>query len=184
VAIQGNILAGAPVVDEMFAAYEASAGPLPGRLLVALQAGDAAGGDRRGRQSAALLVVRAGGGYVGGSDRWVDLRVDDHADPCAELARLLATHDLLFSRPDSGSLVTIDVGLAVEIRSLLRTVDPSAVADEPGDAGTWGEAWHERLTAWMELENLEERITVPGTLDPRVLDHLREVAGRRAETQG
>jgi uncharacterized Ntn-hydrolase superfamily protein len=184
VAVQGNILAGPAVVDQMLAAYRAETGTLPVRLLAALRAGDAAGGDRRGRQSAALLVVREGGGYGGANDRWVDLRVDDDADPCAELARLLGIHDLLFNRPEPGTLLTIDVGLAVELRSLLRTVDPASMADESGDPVAWDEVSQRRLTDWMELENLEERITAPGTLDPRVLDHLREVAGRRPGTQG
>ena len=90
-AIQGNILTGPEVVEAMRVAYEASAGePLERRLLAAMRAGDAAGGDRRGRQSAALLVVRDGAGYDGNDDIAVDLRVDDHAAPLAELRRLLA----------------------------------------------------------------------------------------------
>ncbi len=179
VALQGNILVGPAVVDRMLAAYRAGMGALPVRLLAALRAGDAAGGDRRGRQSAALLVVREGGGYGGANDRWVDLRVDDHVDPCAELARLLDMHDLLFHRPEPGSLLVMDAGLATEVRSLLRTVDPSAAAD--GDErDPWGEGWQATLIRWMEMENLEERVTAPGTLDPRVLAHLREIAAVRA----
>ncbi len=89
-AVQGNILAGEKVVAEMERAFLDSAGePLARRLLAAIQAGDAAGGDSRGRQSAALLVCRAGGGYGGFSDRAIDVRVDDHADPITELARLV-----------------------------------------------------------------------------------------------
>ncbi len=96
-AIQGNILTGSEVVEAMQAAFEASDAdePLSRRLLLALQAGDAAGGDSRGRQSAALLVVREGAGYAGLDDVEVDLRVDDHEDPCAELERLLDLHDAL-----------------------------------------------------------------------------------------
>src|SRR5918996_28149 len=78
---QGNILAGPDVVDAMKASFETAAGDLATRLLAALTAGDEAGGDRRGRQSAAMLVVREGGGYGGGNDRVLDLRVDDHSDP-------------------------------------------------------------------------------------------------------
>ena len=88
-AAQGNILAGPAVIDAMAAAFEGSSGSLPDRLLKALAAGQAAGGDARGMQSAALLVVRDGGGYNGFNDRWVDLRVDDHPAPIAELQRLL-----------------------------------------------------------------------------------------------
>lgn len=87
---QGNILVGAGVVDAMAKAFEAAEGELAERLLAALRAGQKAGGDRRGRQSAALLVVRRGGGYAAGNDRSVDLHVEDHETPIAELARLLA----------------------------------------------------------------------------------------------
>ena len=94
VAIQGNLLAGPEVVDAMRAAWEAGdTQSLPHRLLSALRAGDAAGGDRRGRQSAALVCAGPGRGYAGLTDDWVNLRADDHADPCAELERLLKRHD-------------------------------------------------------------------------------------------
>jgi uncharacterized Ntn-hydrolase superfamily protein len=92
-ASQGNILIGPEVVDEMARAFQEANGELVDRLLAALVAGDAAGGDRRGRQSAALLVVRAGAGYDGRSDRYIDLRVDDHADPLAELVRVFRVFD-------------------------------------------------------------------------------------------
>ena len=95
-AVQGNILAGPGVLDTMGKAFEAAGGELPERLLAALAAGDEAGGDKRGKQSAALLVVRKKGGYLGGNDRYVDLRVDDHTDPIPELARLLKLHRELF----------------------------------------------------------------------------------------
>jgi uncharacterized Ntn-hydrolase superfamily protein len=89
-AVQGNILAGEPVVAEMERGFLAGAGrPLAERLYAALAAGDAAGGDSRGKQSAALLVVRAGGGYGGFTDRAIDLRVDDHVEPIVELGRLV-----------------------------------------------------------------------------------------------
>lgn len=88
-AVQGNILAGPAVVTAMAEAFEATDGDLATRMVVALAAGQAAGGDARGRQSAALLVVRAGGGYGGYDDRYIDLRVDDHPTPIAELQRLL-----------------------------------------------------------------------------------------------
>ncbi len=93
VAAQGNILAGPEVVDAMMSAYESAPGPFPRRLLAALRAGDQAGGDSRGRQSAALLVRREKGGVGGADDRWIDLRVDDHTDPTAELGRLLELHE-------------------------------------------------------------------------------------------
>jgi uncharacterized Ntn-hydrolase superfamily protein len=98
-ACQGNILAGKEVVDAMAKAYRESKEPLPERLLSALRAGQAAGGDRRGRQSAALLVVRKNGGYGGYDDRYVDLRVEDNPKPIEELGRLLALHRKFFKAP-------------------------------------------------------------------------------------
>jgi uncharacterized Ntn-hydrolase superfamily protein len=98
-AAQGNILAGQPVVDDMGAAFEATTGTLAERMLAALDAGQAAGGDKRGMQSAALIVVRDGWGYGRGNDRYIDLRVDDHAEPIKELRRLLELHAKLFGRP-------------------------------------------------------------------------------------
>lgn len=88
--VQGNILAGPEVVRDMSRAFRETKGELAERLVAALEAGQAAGGDRRGQQSAALLVVRAKGGYGGANDRYIDLRVDDHAAPITELKRLLA----------------------------------------------------------------------------------------------
>lgn len=99
-AVQGNILAGEAVVGEMAAAFESSEGVLAERLLAALEAGQQAGGDKRGRQSAALLIVRAGWGYGGGNDRFRDLRVDEHETPIEELKRVYRAHRNLFPRPD------------------------------------------------------------------------------------
>jgi uncharacterized Ntn-hydrolase superfamily protein len=92
-ACQGNILVGEAVIEQMAVVFEGTEGDLVDRLLAALAAGDAAGGDRRGRQSAALLVVRDGGGYGGYTDRYVDLRVDDHPEAPAELARVFQAYD-------------------------------------------------------------------------------------------
>jgi uncharacterized Ntn-hydrolase superfamily protein len=96
-ACQGNILAGEAVVNDMASAYERSAGPLAWRIVAALEAAEAAGGDKRGKQSAALLVVREKGGYAGFNDRRYDFRVDDHAQPVQELARILG---LVLRRPE------------------------------------------------------------------------------------
>ena len=95
-AAQGNILVGRETVEAMARTFEATAGDLAGRLLAALDAGQAAGGDSRGKQSAALLVVREGGGYGGDNDRVLDLRVDDHPEPIRELIRLRTLHTLYF----------------------------------------------------------------------------------------
>ncbi|MFI7603087.1 DUF1028 domain-containing protein [Actinoplanes sp. NPDC049681] len=165
-AIQGNMLAGPQVVDEMRAAWLASAAQerLAYRLLAALRAGDEAGGDRRGRQSAALLVVAKGMGYGGTSDVVVDLRVDDHAAPVTELARLLEMHTLYFERPDPATLLDLDGPVGAEVRERL------AAAGHP--AGPSLAELDEALASWAGIENLEERI-VPGRIDPLVLDQLR-----------
>ena len=98
-AAQGNILAGAGVVDGLADTFIAGGRPFPELLVACLAAADSAGGDRRGRESAALLVVRADGGYGGWNDRWMDLRVDHHDDPIGELARLVDLQHLYFDRP-------------------------------------------------------------------------------------
>src|SRR5512144_367126 len=117
VAIQGNILTGPEVVEAMKAAWDASADEhdLGRRLLAVLAAGDQAGGDRRGRQSAALLVVRDGAGYGGGDDVAVDLRVDDHADPVTELGRLLDLNDLYLTASTDEEKVPVDDELLQEL---------------------------------------------------------------------
>ncbi|MXV20399.1 DUF1028 domain-containing protein [Deinococcus xianganensis] len=168
VAIQGNILAGPGVVEAMRAAWEAGSGlPLPRRLLAALNAGDAAGGDRRGRQSAALLCAGPGRGYGGLTDDWVNLRADDHADPCRELARLLDLHDLLFTRPELTRPLT-DEELAW-LRALLITQGyATALPGGPWDADTEAAAW-----ALFGAENLEERWVGGGQVDPVALAYLR-----------
>lgn len=98
--IQGNILAGEKVVTAMAAAFEKAEGVLAERLIAALEAGQAAGGDKRGRQSAALLIVHENWGYAGLNDRFRDIRVDEHAEPIKELRRVYKKHRALFPRPE------------------------------------------------------------------------------------
>lgn len=98
--VQGNILAGKEVIDNMATAFENTEGVLALRMIAALEAGQAAGGDTRGRQSAALLVVREGWGYAGLNDRFRDIRVDEHETPIAELKRVYLAHRKLFPRPE------------------------------------------------------------------------------------
>jgi uncharacterized Ntn-hydrolase superfamily protein len=163
VAAQGNILVGPDVVDAMIAAFEGAPHnlPLSRRLLAALLAGDRAGGDARGRQSAALFVVSAGAGYGGFDDVQVDLRVDDHADPVTELECLLEIHDMLFGKPDPTTLIPLTGNLAREVSTLLAGVGISDANVEDG------------LARWAGIENYEERM-VPGHIDPPVLAKLRE----------
>lgn len=157
---QGNILTGADVVEEMCRAYEGAGGDLAARMLAALEAGDRAGGDRRGRQSAAILVVREGGGYGGGTDKTVELRVDDHPAPIGELSRLLDLHRLYFPRPDDLEFVPVDDALRSELTRLLA---------ERGYEGEFKEA----LFAYVGTENLEERWRDETQIERAVLEHLR-----------
>ena len=157
-AVQGNILVSGATVDALAATFEATAGaPLAVRLLDCLDAAEAAGGDSRGRQSAALLVVERDGGYAGLSDTLVDLRVDDHADPLAELRRLHAIHDDLFGRTPREDWIAVDDALREELDELL------------------GRAGHATLAGWAGVENLEERVDGEDELDPVVLARLRDV---------
>jgi len=157
-AIQGNILAGPEVVEAMRAAWEAGdpEAPLARRLLGALVAGDDAGGDKRGRQSAALLVVSEDAGYGGMDDVAVDLRVDDHPAPLEELARLLALNDLYLTASTPAERIEVTPELATEIDGLVRA------------------AGHPDLAAWVGTENYEMRVAEDGSwIDAQVLAVLR-----------
>jgi uncharacterized Ntn-hydrolase superfamily protein len=150
---QGNILVSGATVEAMAAAMRERTGlEFAERLVAALQAGQAAGGDARGQQSAALLVVREGGGYGGRSDRHVDLRVDDHPAPIAELGRLLALHRRYFRRPSDDELVELTEPLAAEVAGLLARRGAGPV--DPGDAAAvWaaleaGRAWRTSRSGW------------------------------------
>src|SRR4029077_10030618 len=112
VAVQGNILVGEATVTTMLRAFQTTPGPLPAQLLAALKAGDGAGGDRRGKQSAALLVVKPAGGYGRLQDRYLHLRVDDHPHPVDELERLTGLWRLYFEKPSEDDLLVIDDRLA------------------------------------------------------------------------
>ena len=165
---QGNILTGPDVVDRMCEAFEATQGELSVRLLAALRAGDEAGGDRRGRQSAAILVVREGGGYGGGTDLSVSLRVDDHETPVGELERLFDIHRLLFPRPEDLDFLDVDGDLATEIAGLLEGAGYPVVS-----RGSYDEALKKALFEYVGTENLEERWTDEAKIERKVLEYLR-----------
>ena len=154
-AAQGNILVSGETVDVLAETFEASAGSVAERLLEALAAGDAAGGDSRGRQSAALLVVQRDGGYAGLSDTLVDLRVDDHPAPVDELRRLFGLHGQLFGKTARGRWLKVDDELRAEIDERLAKLG------------------HERLEDWAGIANLEERVDGDAEIDPVVLAELR-----------
>ncbi|MBO0793475.1 MAG: DUF1028 domain-containing protein [Ktedonobacteraceae bacterium] len=173
-ACQGNILVGEETVQAMASTFEGTPGLLCDRLLAALAAGQAAGGDSRGQQSAALLVVRERGGYGGFTDRFIDLRVDDHAAPIAELQRLLQLHKLYLFPTDPGDEIVIDEVLARELQEMLtRTGDYRGSVSGVYDAAT-----RDAMRAWSGRENLEERWFEDARIDRVVLEFMREQVRR------
>jgi uncharacterized Ntn-hydrolase superfamily protein len=160
-AAQGNILVGAETVDALAETFESSAGKhLAERLIDCLAAAQAAGGDRRGQQSAALLVVEKDGGYAKLSDVLVDLRVDDHPQPIDELRRLYRLHDEIFGRTPKAQWLDVDDALRDELVTRLATL---------GHDGELAEAFG----AWAGTENYEMRVDGIDRIDPVVLDALR-----------
>jgi uncharacterized Ntn-hydrolase superfamily protein len=156
-AAQGNILVGAETVDAIAVTFEANAGlALAQRLLECLAAAQAAGGDRRGQQSASLLIVQRDGGYASLSDIVVDLRVEDHARPIEELRRIYGLHRLLFEVTPREEWLPLEGELRSEVSERLAA------------------AGHDSLASWAGVENLEERVDGEDAIDPVVLDALRE----------
>jgi uncharacterized Ntn-hydrolase superfamily protein len=163
---QGNILVGGETVGAMARTYEETQGDLAARLLSALDAGQAAGGDSRGKQSAALLIVREGGGYGGDNDRVVDLRVDDHSDPIKELIRLRDLHTLYFGETKPEDIIPIDGTVREEVVASLERL--GYLREDPDD-----DVLHEALRTFVGTENFEEREQERGYLDRVVFDFLR-----------
>jgi uncharacterized Ntn-hydrolase superfamily protein len=159
-AAQGNILVGEETVAALAETFEQSQDrPLAERLLEALAAAQAAGGDSRGQQSAALLVVERNGGYAGLSDVLVDVRVDDHDRPIEELTRIYELHQQLFGRTPERFWLPLEGELRDEVDERL------------------GRLGFDSLEAWASVENLEERVSGSDAIDPVVLDALREASG-------
>ena len=169
VAVQGNLLVGEETVSAMLRSFQSTTGGLAWRLLAALKAGDRAGGDRRGKQSAALLILKPKRGYGGFNDRYLDLRVDDHPQPVEELERLAALWRLYFEQPRDDELVVIDDRLADELRHGLRRL-----GYDPGRAGGWSDEARRAFTAFSETENLEDRLRSDGRTDQQVLAYFRQ----------
>jgi uncharacterized Ntn-hydrolase superfamily protein len=195
-AAQGNILAGPAVVDGLADTFVTGGRPFPELLIACLAAAETAGGDRRGSESAALLIVRDGGGFAGGNDRWIDLRVDQHDDPVAELGRVLEFQRLYYEQPAADTLQPLDETTASEVRAILESIGggpggrfgrvyqpmfearPSdEVARPVGEPrpfpSNWDAAWQQALGEWLDAENLEARTVAPGWIDPRALAILR-----------
>ncbi len=172
---QGNILipGTAEAMAKRFEQVRGGDGELADWLVEALDAGQAAGGDSRGRQSAAVLVVRAGGGYGGNNDHYLDLRVDDHPEPIKELARILRIHHLYFGEVNKNDLVSL-ADVAAELQGMLKRTGHY----QGSQTGLFDEETRKALRALVGAENLEERWNGEGDqIDRMALEFLREKFG-------
>ena len=174
-AAQANIMVSEATVRNMAETFERSRGTLADRLIAALVAGQAGGGDKRGMQSAALLVVRAKGGYLGGTDRYIDIRVYDAPDPIKELQRLYALHKLYFFTSDSADLIPITPALQKELEAILLTEPANQpqkwlAAPQP----SLNETFLTALANFMYWENYDVRVRMDGKIDRVALDDIRK----------
>jgi uncharacterized Ntn-hydrolase superfamily protein len=168
-AIQGNILAGDQVVPVMQKAFLETKGGLPERLFTAILAGDRAGGDRRGRQSAAIYVVKPQGGYGGYIDRWIDYRVDDHSDPVTRLGDLLELHRLYFGKSPESERLAMSGKTIIRLQEIITHAGYYAGPIH----GKLDEATSTALNAFVGNENFEERCdTQAGWMDQPVFDYI------------
>lgn len=174
-ACQGNILVPG-TVDAMAGRFErvrGGAGELADWLVAALEAGQEAGGDKRGRQSAGVLVVRENGGYGGNNDRYLDLRVDDDPEPIQRLQKLVEMHHLFFGEVDPDDLIPLE-SVAAELQGLLQR---AGHYDGPV-TGVFDQETRKALRTLVGIENLEERWTSEGDMiDRYVVEHLRDRIG-------
>ena len=163
---QGNILVSAATVEALADTFQNSDGSLAERLVLCLDRAQNAGGDRRGRQSAALLVVQKGASYGGYNDVKIDLRVDDHPDPIGELRRLLDLHELYFGETIERVAADPETTSAVQ-RRLAELGYYSG-----GITGTYDEESRRAFADWSGVENFEERICEGAFFDRAILDIL------------
>lgn len=171
--VQGNILAGEHVLEAMFEAYQNASGELADRLVAALRAGDGAGGDKRGRQAAGVLVVKPEGGYGGDTDRYLDLRVDDDEQPVKKLRQLVEAHHLFFGAVKAEDLLPIDATIAKELQQIM--VKQGYMGGDVN--GAWDEVAKQAFWLMVGNENLEERWSIeksPDKIDKVALDYLRK----------
>jgi uncharacterized Ntn-hydrolase superfamily protein len=172
-AAQANIMVSDQTVKNLAETFERTRGNLADRLMAALKAGQAGGGDKRGMQSAALLVVRKNGGYLGANDRFIDIRVYDAVDPIAELTRLLALHKLHFFPSEAADLMTLSPAIVSQLEPILL----SEPANQPekwlkAKQGSATPAFLEALKNFMYWENYDVRVRMDGKIDKVVLDDI------------
>ena len=178
---QANIMVSDQTVKNLAETFERSRGGLADRLVAALKAGQAGGGDKRGMQSAALLVVRKNGGYLGANDRFIDIRVYDAVDPIAELERLLRLHKLHFFPSEPQDLLPITPALVAQLQPILLA-EPAGQPQKwlTGKHATADQAFLEALRNFMYWENYDVRVRMDGKIDRVVLeDILNKRSGKR-----
>lgn len=173
-ACQGNILTGEDVVQVMADTFQNSKGDLASRLTQALKAGDSAGGDSRGKQSAALLVVKEQGGYGGITDRYIDLRVDDHHEPVMELQRILRLHELYFKKSAKEDILQVEGQLKEDITEYLKELE-YLKQENPTDEDVL-----EALHSFHLIENFDERVSEKGYVDYKVVEYMRDLVEKKS----
>jgi uncharacterized Ntn-hydrolase superfamily protein len=181
-AAQANIMVSDQTVKNLAETFEKTRGTLADRLMAALKAGQAGGGDKRGMQSAALLVVRKNGGYLGANDRFIDIRVYDAADPIAELERLLALHKLHFFPSDPKDLLVISPAIVAELEPILLS-EPANQPDKwlKAKQGSATPAFLEALKNFMYWENYDVRVRMDGKIDRVVLEDILKKRSKRRD---
>ena len=170
---QANIMVSDQTVKNLAETFERTKGNLADRLVAALKAGQAGGGDKRGMQSAALLVVRKNGGYLGTNDRFIDIRVYDAPDPIAELERLLALHKLHFFPSEPQDLIPITPDIVAKLEPILLS-EPANQKEKwlTRKQGTANQQFLEALKNFMYWENYDVRVRMDGKIDKVVLDDI------------
>jgi uncharacterized Ntn-hydrolase superfamily protein len=170
---QGNIIVSDQTVKNLAETFERTKGSLADRLVAALKAGQAGGGDKRGMQSAALLVVRKNGGYLGANDRFIDIRVYDAPDPIAELERLLTLHKLHFFPSEQKDLIPVTPELVAKLEPILLS-EPAGQKEKwlARKQGTANQEFLEALRNFMYWENYDVRVRMDGKIDKVVLDDI------------
>ncbi len=166
---QGNILVSEETVKAMANTFQHAEGTLAERLLKALLAGEKAGGDSRGKQSASLLVVKKGGGYGGNHDRYIDLRVDDHAEPVSELLRIYGLHQLYFNRTRPEDLLPVEGELKTRLMEYLLKLG-YVKSVEVND-----HELYEAVKSFHLIENFDERVQEPGWIDRKVVEFMEQL---------